>query len=103
MAEDVNPVQQRNPRTHRRYREMRARFLGNHPLCVLCKKDGFIVSAVEVDHVLPISQRPDLVYEESNWQALCETCHKRKTAHDNAKDADVPGRAEWKQELMKFD
>lgn len=34
------------------------------------------------DHIIPISQRPDLRYVVDNGQCLCLPCHSRKTLTD---------------------
>ena len=46
-----------------------------HPLCCACGRP-----ASEVDHKIPISQRPDLRLDPENLQAMCKPCHSRKTA-----------------------
>ena len=76
----------RNPkltRTSRRYRKARRTFLRKNPLCVKCAERGLTVAAEELDHVLRAVDRPDLFMERTNWQALCQPCHERKTAAEN--------------------
>lgn len=46
-----------------------------HPRCVEC---GAPVGAV--DHIIPVSERPDLRLEPSNLQSLCRSHHAQKTA-----------------------
>lgn len=48
-------------------------YLRANPLCVEC--DG---AATEVDHIVPKSQGG--TDEWGNLQALCKSCHSRKTA-----------------------
>ena len=43
----------------RRWREAKARYLADHPLCVRCKLDGLVVAATVVDAALFCSIRPD--------------------------------------------
>lgn len=38
--------------------------------------------AVEVDHIIPISERPDLRLVLSNLQSACNLCHRLKTQDD---------------------
>ena len=49
------------------------------PLCRHCLRDGRVEAATCVDHIVPISQAPDLRLVRSNLQALCHACHTRKT------------------------
>ena len=63
-----------------RWRKARLRFLRANPLCRLCKERGLIVPATEVDHITPKEPKDMGFWNISNWQALCEYCHKSKTA-----------------------
>lgn len=49
--------------------------MAEHPLCVVC---GGI--ATELDHIKPHRGDLQLFHNRANWQALCKTCHGRKTA-----------------------
>ena len=56
-------------------------YLEQHPICVRHKnKLNKIVAAKHVDHVFPVSMRPDLKYETSNLASLCPSCHSLKTS-----------------------
>ncbi len=44
-------------------------------------KKGGLVSAIEVDHILPIEDA-GAMYDAANLQALCKPHHSRKTARD---------------------
>ena len=61
------------------WRKARLRFLREHPLCRACKGEGRIVSAAVVDHVIPFRGNTTLLWDESNWQALCKSHHDQKT------------------------
>lgn len=63
----------------RRWRRLRLMFLRRHPVCAT---DGCNAPALDVHHVIPRRERPDLAYSESNLQALCHECHSRHTATD---------------------
>lgn len=56
-------------------------YLKRNPLCVRCKSLDRATSATEVDHVRPhkgvLSE--ELFWNEDNWQALCKSCHSKKT------------------------
>ncbi|AZF90343.1 MAG: HNH endonuclease [Phage 5P_3] len=54
-----------------KWRMTRARFIKEHPLCICGEK------ATDVDHIIPRSQGG--TDEWCNLQALCHSCHSRKT------------------------
>lgn len=62
-----------------RWRKARANFLQRNPLCNACMKRGKITPATVVDHVIPHRGDQKLFWDESNWQALCKSCHDHKT------------------------
>ena len=43
--------------------------------CVSCSAAGDL----EIDHVKPVRDAPELAYEIDNLQALCRQCHSAKT------------------------
>lgn len=51
-------------------------------LCVTCKAEGRIAAATVVDHKTPHRGDQALFWNRANWQALCKTCHDRKTASE---------------------
>lgn len=57
----------------------RLRYLKVHPLCVQCKVKGRLTKATVVDHITPHRGDQDLFWNRTNWQALCKSCHDRKT------------------------
>lgn len=44
-----------------------------------CVKCGARSCRLEVDHIKPVRDRPDLSFELTNLQTLCASCHARKT------------------------
>lgn len=68
-----------------RWRKLRKEFLKEHPLCEACKEHGVIKAATVVDHVVPHKGNERLFWDESNWQALCKSCHDRKTAKEDGR------------------
>jgi len=62
-----------------RWRKARKRFLKANPLCVECLKADKLVEAAVVDHIIPHRGDKKIFWDESNWQALCKSCHDRKT------------------------
>lgn len=65
-----------------RWRRAREIFLAAHPLCEACLCEGRTVAATVVDHIRPHRGSPELFWDEDNWQALCKSCHDRKTVRD---------------------
>ena len=63
-----------------RWRRFRAWYLGKHPLCEQCEREGRgAVPAVMVDHIVEIEDGGALT-EEENAMSLCWKCHGIKTA-----------------------
>jgi 5-methylcytosine-specific restriction protein A len=67
------------------WRRARKGYLAKHPICRACrdKKDGLIVVATEVDHIIPHRGDKDLFWDSGNWQPLCKPCHSQKTSVEN--------------------
>ena len=65
------------------WQKVRKVFLAAHPLCEECKKNGRYVKATDVDHIKPHRGDRDLFWDMSNWQALCHSCHSKKTARED--------------------
>lgn len=61
------------------WRKARNRFLKANALCVKCKEQGRLTKATVVDHIKPHRGDKVLFWDESNWQALCKSCHDKKT------------------------
>lgn len=59
----------------RRWRNARAKFLLQHPLCVMCEAKGLTFAAEVVDHKRPHRGDLTLFWDQGNWQALCKPCH----------------------------
>ena len=71
----------------RPWRRTRERFFAADPLnrlCRECLKADRTAEATIVDHVIPVVDRPDLEFDQSNLQGLCQTCSDEKTARENA-------------------
>ena len=58
-------------------------YLRKHPLCVKCLAQGRYTTATVVDHITPHRNDPVLMWDESNWQALCKPCHDYKTGTED--------------------
>ena len=61
-----------------------------------CKSCGG-AGRLEVDHIKPVRSHPALSYEPSNLQALCPSCHTRKTRIECGHPAPIqtPARDAW--------
>lgn len=74
----------RDPATRKRYgkawKRIRDRYIGSHPLCEECQKQGRMTPAGEVHHVLPLARGG--THEESNLMALCTPCHSAISARN---------------------
>ena len=67
----------------RAWQRARQRYLGRHPLCVECHAHGQAEAATTVDHLVPHKGDKALFWDKGNWQALCTSCHSRKTARED--------------------
>lgn len=65
----------------RRWQKFRARFLAEHPFCVLCERIGITTPAEHVDHVEPHKGDPAKFWK-GPFQALCASCHSKKTLEE---------------------
>lgn len=77
-----------------RWRKVRKNYLMRHPLCAECERQGRITAATVVDHIIPHKNDPVRMWSESNFQALCASCHDHKTgteAHSPKPDSDDSG------------
>ena len=61
----------------RQWGKARAKYLAEHPYCVMCHELGKTVEAQIVDHIKPHRGDSFLFWYEGNWQALCKSCHDR--------------------------
>lgn len=62
------------------WRVKTAQFRKDNPLCVHCLANGRVKAMKVVDHTIPHKGDKALMWDQTNWQALCESCHNRKTA-----------------------
>ena len=69
------------PNSHERYgsawNKVAANYRAKHPLCQPCMADGRTTAAKDVHHIVKVSDRPELVYDEDNLLSVCRACHKR--------------------------
>lgn len=67
----------------RAWQKARKEYLAVHPLCVECMKRGLYVKATDVDHIVPHRGDRTLFWDKENWQALCHSCHSKKTGRED--------------------
>jgi 5-methylcytosine-specific restriction enzyme A len=63
----------------RHWAKLRATMLAAEPLCRLCLLRGITTPATEVDHIVPHRGNQTRFWDSANLQALCKSCHSRKT------------------------
>jgi 5-methylcytosine-specific restriction protein A len=66
------------------WRKLRAAKLAADPLCWWCLADGNLTPANTVDHIVPISDRPELRMVWGNLRSGCKPCHDAHTARQTA-------------------
>lgn len=79
----------------KRWRELRAWKLNAQPLCELCEAEGYVRSAVDVHHKVPVesartpSEMEHLCFDPANLQSLCIPCHAKvhKEARSHSRDS----------------
>ena len=65
----------------KRWKMLRQEYLRAHPLCERCKAEGYVRSAIDVHHKVPVEsahtlqEMEALCYDWNNIQALCIPCH----------------------------
>lgn len=72
------------------WQRLRQAKLAEEPLCRLCLEGGRLVPAEHVDHVTPINQGGDPLPPLAGLDALCASCHSRKTYHVDTRKAAIP-------------
>lgn len=82
--ERVAPMQVERP-SSRPWARMRAETLSADPLCRLCRLEGRIAEATEVDHIVPLWAGGS--NDAANRQGLCHDHHAEKTSAEAAQRA----------------
>ena len=92
----------------KRWKQLRMWKLQQNPLCELCQAEGFVRSAIDVHHKIPVEsartlqEMEQLCFNPLNLQALCISCHAKihreakshtKEAHQQREDERL---ARWK-------
>lgn len=66
-----------------KWQQARKSYLAKHPLCAECERQGLVVEATDLDHIVPHGGDKEAFWVRSNWQGLCHPCHSRKTAAED--------------------
>jgi 5-methylcytosine-specific restriction protein A len=68
-----------------RWQRASKQFLRENPLCRECgnRTPPIIKGSQQVDHIIPHRGDMTLFWDRKNWQALCRSCHSRKTATED--------------------
>jgi 5-methylcytosine-specific restriction endonuclease McrA len=56
---------------------------------------------LEIDHIQPVRDRPDLGFSLDNLQTLCGRCHAAKTRVEVGHAPLPPARKQWRDLLME--
>ena len=67
-------------------------------LCVQCGARG----RLEIDHIQPVRTHPEKAFERDNLQALCPSCHTKKTRIEVGHPAPDPKRAAWREAVASL-
>ena len=83
QADDNRPNATERGYGARRWKRYRKAFLAENPLCAECLRHGETIPADTVDHIVPVTGPDDPTFwDRSNHQALCRSCHSRKTRRE---------------------
>jgi hypothetical protein len=58
-----------------KWSEVRSQFLKENPICAVCRTKGNILKPLEVHHVQPFHENPELELQNSNLIVLCRPHH----------------------------
>lgn len=74
---------------------LRKRRLANEPLCRMCKAEGIVRQATEVDHIIPLAFGGEDI--DQNCQSLCSAHHLMKTSTEDAGNLAASNHPDWLQ------
>ena len=104
----------RDPRYQRllnspRWKNIRRAYLQAHPLCERCQREGFVRSAIDVHHKVPVEtakteqEMERLAYNPANLEALCIPCHIKthQEMHSHTKEKVKENKARARRRFME--
>ena len=62
-----------------RWRTASKLYLGQHPLCRQCEREGRVTSATDVHHVIAHQGDHALFWDVGNWEPICKSHHAMET------------------------
>ena len=95
----------------KRWKELRRQYLQAHPLCERCEAEGYVRSAVDLHHLVPVEtgktqqEMERLAFDIHNLRALCIPCHiathkeMGKGTKDNRKEREEQRQARWLERI----
>lgn len=98
----------------KRWKELRRQYLQAHPLCERCEAEGYVRSAVDLHHVVPVEtgktqqEMERLAFDIHNLRALCIPCHiathkeMGKGTKDNRKEREEQRQARWMERIRSM-
>ena len=66
-----------------RWAKARNIYIKEHPLCVMCEKEGHLKLGNTVDHIIPHCGDQELFWNQNNWQTLCGSHHSTKSSTED--------------------
>ncbi len=75
----------------------------------ILERDGFRCKhcdcggRLEVDHIKPVRTHPDLSYTPENLQALCPSCHTKKTRIECGHRPVTDARRDWRDSVTSLE
>lgn len=78
-----------------RWDKARKTYLMQHPLCVMCKREGRVTPATVVDHIIPHKGDQALFWDTDNWQSLCAPHHNRDKQREERGRFQAVGEDGW--------
>ena len=63
--------------------QFRKLILARDPYCAVCREQGIVKAACEVDHIIPHKLNHQLRFDPNNCQSICKECHGKKSARES--------------------
>lgn len=96
----INGVMRIDPRQTRAWARLRDQVVREEPTCRLRFAGICMVVSTTADHIIPVSERPELALVRSNCRGACEPCN---TARRTVPDANLKPGGGTSEALSIFD